>query len=183
MRQAGVPRRTFSLPVEYTPTAGRRPRVCPAHSSGSEPDPSVRFSIASVSFRSRAVKLAVSICEERAIARRSVGEDKGRLAGAVILKIQLDAVSYNRRHEVSPPGSGRETHVSVWQAQRAHPGMSLRRALFSILAPGVEVGCSKTHPGSASSRVVNSVFHAPAIALAIRICCSARSSPTGCRVA
>jgi hypothetical protein len=40
--------------------------------------------------------------EERAIARRSVDEDKGWRASAVILKSQLDAVSYNRRHEVSP---------------------------------------------------------------------------------
>ena len=51
--------------------------------------------------------------EKRAIARRSVDEDKGGLASSVILKSQLDAVSYNRLHEVSPPGSGRETHLSV----------------------------------------------------------------------
>jgi hypothetical protein len=51
--------------------------------------------------------------EERAIARPPVHEYKGGLASAVILKSQLYAVSYNRRHKVSSSRKGRETHVLV----------------------------------------------------------------------
>jgi hypothetical protein len=39
--------------------------------------------------------------EERAITRPPMHKYKGGLASAVILKSQRDAVSYNRRHEIS----------------------------------------------------------------------------------
>ena len=43
--------------------------------------------------------------------------------------------------------------------------MSFRRALFSILAPGVEVRCSKTHPGSVSSTLFGAYGAVNAVSL------------------